>query len=103
MKCLLSVIIVNLLLCHQAIAQESYVDKNGNTHLWGPVTIEQLSKAPYDEWFLAVDSIVQQESMVYDIPLLPLEEMTVKIFIGTWCGDTKEWLPRFMQRWTLPG
>ncbi len=81
------------------IAQGSYSDSRGHTHLWGQIEHEDLMEAPYGEWFDTLDSVLAQEIADADLSATSLADMQVKIFLGTWCGDTKRWVPRFVQLW----
>ena len=65
--------------------------------MWGPITIDHLQKAPYLEWY-------NESQDEYTSKLAPeyfkkLEDVTVKIFVGTWCGDTKNYFPKFIKTW----
>jgi len=76
------------------LAQESYTSKKGDVHLLGNIDLEDLRQAPYDEWFEAPSEADYQLRYGEN-----LENHKVKIFLGTWCGDTKEWLPEFIKLW----
>jgi tetratricopeptide (TPR) repeat protein len=65
--------------------------------LLGEIPKESLQKMPYQEWF-------EREYNAYDVQsqsLKPIKEklkkIEVKIFLGTWCGDSKREVPRFMK------
>ncbi len=79
-------------------AQETYTDKNGNQHLWGGVQLEDLRQAPYKDWFES-QYRDYQPSVSGQFIGTNLEDLTVKVFLGTWCGDTKYLVPRFVKLW----
>lgn len=67
----------------------------------GKISVEQLKETPYRDWF-------EKQSMDHTSDLLPsdikhLKDVTVKIYLGTWCGDTKYLLPRFIKTWEQLG
>jgi tetratricopeptide (TPR) repeat protein len=76
------------------IGQQSYTTEKGDQHLLGMIQISDLEKEPYQEWFKKdIDQNYEIESVD------GLSDLKVKIFIGTWCGDTRRWLPEFMKFW----
>lgn len=80
-------------------AQESYVDSKNRTQLWGSVTTDQLREAPFSEWFIPYQDRYQPDTSLIDPQLL--SDVQVKIFIGTWCRDTRNWLPAFVKLWDV--
>jgi len=96
----LIVIVLSLNFLSLAYSQLTYTNKD-QVHLWGPVEIEHVRAEPYKEWY--------QESYDEITPTLeaykyaPLEDTEVTIFIGTWCGDTKDYFPKFMKIWDQAG
>lgn len=89
---LLSSVLVN--------AQE-FTNAKGDTHLWGTIQVDQLKKAPYADWFYEhYDD--HQSSLTIDEGA-QFKDVTVKVFLGTWCGDTKKLLPRFIKSWEQLG
>jgi len=71
------------------------VDAKGEPKLLGVVNKEGLTKANYAKWFnknyseyLVNDKVVNQ---LKD----SIKGYTVKVFLGTWCGDSKRQVPRF--------
>ncbi|MFK8057485.1 MAG: tetratricopeptide repeat protein [Saprospiraceae bacterium] len=98
-----------LLLCSilsiSAFAQKAttYTDKKDNVHLCGPITISDLQEAPYAEWYSKnyvgshTDSIAKSE-WAHEF-----KNTSVDIYLGTWCGDSKKWVPRFIKLWESAG
>lgn len=92
---------LQILLVWSLTAQQSYLDKKGNKHLWGISQVEQLEETPFGEWY-------HKGYDEYTSSLTPadgklLSDCKVKVFIGTWCGDTKFLLPRFIKAWKTMG
>ena len=93
-------LLMNVVLVLQAYSQ-TYTDKKGNVHLWGETDINELSSGNYKEWY---DKNYQD----FESELSPkdgeyLKDTKVKIFLGTWCGDTKYLVPKFIKAWQQMG
>jgi tetratricopeptide (TPR) repeat protein len=85
-----------------AFAQQTYTTDEDDTHYCGGFTLEQFRNGDFSDWFSQDDP---------DFVLPPaspewakkLKGTTVDIYIGTWCGDSKLWVPRFVKYWTAAG
>jgi thiol-disulfide isomerase/thioredoxin len=67
-------------------------------HLWGIVTIDSLQKTPYDVWFKKnYADYKPNPSVVEQLKALKINNFSIKIFFGTWCGDTKREMPRLLK------
>ena len=93
-------IVVNIVLFIQLHSQ-SYVDKKGNVHLWGNTDADELKSEPYQEWF--GENSAEYESCFTKADSGKFENIKVKIFLGTWCGDTKFLVPKFIKTWDQIG
>ena len=83
-------------------AQLQYLDHRGNPHLWGNIEINDLESPPYNDWYQA--SKLSFEPKFSSIISDHLKGVTVKIYMGTWCGDSKRWVPKFkllLRKWLL--
>ncbi|WP_340202979.1 thioredoxin family protein [Ascidiimonas sp. W6] len=78
----------------EAKTEETKVNKAPEI-LIGKYKREALSKVPFDSWFVKnyESYLVDQKSIDTLNPLL--KGVKVKIFMGTWCGDSKRETPRF--------
>ena len=83
------------------IISQSYTDKRGNEQLWGSVLINQLQDGSYAEWYSKNYENFETSLSKKDGELL--KDVEVKVFIGTWCGDTKYLLPKFIKSWEAMG
>lgn len=95
--------IINLILClfcctSWVYAQQSYLDQRGQKQIWGVLDIAHLEEPPFQDWF-ADNYHNFQPSLNEDFPLDALRDTKVTIFLGTWCGDSKYWVPRFLKLW----
>lgn len=84
-----------------SIFAQTYVTKNGKKHLWGVVTTDHLQEAPFREWFQKNQDDFTSTLTKSDGKLL--KNVKVKAFLGTWCGDTKFLLPKFVKTWNTMG
>ncbi len=91
------IVFLLLLIPYIATSQKSYLDKDGNPHLWGMIKINDLKKSPYSDWYAAsmVNYNLKNQGKIKD----GLKDVEVKIYMGTWCGDSKRWVPRFIEQW----
>ena len=69
--------------------------------MWGSVTIEDFSTGEYAEWYSENSEGYQTEIKHADARLL--DDIDVEIFVGTWCGDTKYLVPKFIETWRQLG
>ena len=75
----------------------TYLDDN-QTHLCGPITIEDLSSKDYKKWYDEnYDAIALSDKS--NEWKSNLEDSKVDIYLGTWCGDSRKWVPRFIKLW----
>lgn len=67
-------------------------------HLWGLVTIDSLQQAPYGTWFKKnYADYKPNPSVIKELKALTINDFKIKIFFGTWCGDTKREMPRLIK------
>lgn len=76
-----------------------YKNAKGDTHICGEFPLSYLEVDNiFSKWF----------NKYYSEFILPnkrlrlkskLKKTTVDIYLGTWCGDSKKWVPRFVKLW----
>jgi hypothetical protein len=92
---LLTTIIISL------YAQEKYKDSDNETQICGNITIEDLESPPFATWYresLAGYTVTKDEQVadaMYDTEVL--------IYLGTWCTDSQDWVPKFIKIWKTYG
>lgn len=76
---------------------ETYVNHRDETHLCGPITITDLMnhgdgwyQEHYDEFKFSGKSADWKKR---------LKNTQVDIYLGSWCGDSKTWVPQFIHLW----
>lgn len=66
--------------------------------LYGVCSKDSLAAEPFGKWFnTGYDSYVPHPSLVSDLTRKSFENTSIKIFFGTWCGDSKREVPRFLK------
>ncbi len=99
MKSLL--VILSLIMGVSLNAQKWYVDHNEEMQFWGNISIESLKKAPHGDWF---NSNYEDYSPTKNVVVAEsFKDVTVQVFMGTWCSDSHEWVPRFVKLWEVNG
>jgi hypothetical protein len=86
---------------HMILAQDPkfYTGKNGEKHLIGPFNLNDLEdNKAYQSWFKEgydnFTSTVSKPKWTRH-----LKSVEVEIYLGTWCGDSKYWVPKFVRLW----
>lgn len=94
-------IIILIILSTTIVYSQSYIDQEKNPQLWGEVNIDQFQEKPYKEWYNKNEVEYTSQLSPNDADLF--KDTKVKIFIGTWCGDTKYLFPKFIKSWNQMG
>lgn len=79
-------------------SQSSYTNSRGDTHLWGVHNPAALQEEPFIKWHKKSIEDFEPDLSLFQ-KLDDLVDMDVTIYIGTWCGDTKNWVPKFLTLW----
>ena len=76
----------------------TYKNDSGQSHLLGRIERADLDQPPYQSWF---DSIYQDyqidKEALHKLNASYKEGIQIKIFLGTWCGDSKREVSRFFK------
>jgi tetratricopeptide (TPR) repeat protein len=87
--------IFTFLLCLAATLNYAQI---GSDKLLGVCSENDLRKAPFDTWYVKnYDDYLPNQNIISQLKSIPLSNWQIKIFFGTWCGDTKRELPRMMK------
>jgi tetratricopeptide (TPR) repeat protein len=80
-----------------------YNNSKGDKHIAGDFPVDYLKKDTlYSKWY-------QKSYDEFTMPKMDmawkenLKDMKVDIYIGTWCGDSKNWVPKFVKVWDSLG
>lgn len=95
-------LLVCLLFSINTFAQQTYLNSDKETHYAGAVTEAELRAGEFATWFTDEDPEFTLPEMAPDWAK-NLDDARVEIFLGTWCGDSKTWVPRFVNYWKAAG
>ena len=70
-------------------------DANGNQKLLGQINSEGLRQAPFGDWFNTNYNTYDINQQIVQRLQPDLSKFQIKVFLGTWCGDSKREVPRF--------
>lgn len=70
-------------------------DKDGDLKLLGKVDENGLKKAPFAEWFNKYHEDYLINTAITKQLKDSLNQYQIKVFFGSWCGDSKRELPKF--------
>lgn len=66
--------------------------------LYGPIIKADLEAAPYNQWFsTGYDNYQPNADVVSSLKKTNTKDITVQIFMGTWCGDSRREVPHFLK------
>jgi len=66
--------------------------------LYGVCTKESLIVEPFGKWFNTAYDIYQPDAItIADLKKQSAGNISIKVFFGTWCGDSKREVPRFLK------
>lgn len=89
--------------CHSRIAPQGSMlnrevnDEQGKPQLLGKCSRGRLEQAPYDSWFVKNYTNYTVDSVTADQLKTKLRDKQLKIFMGTWCGDSQREVPRIFK------
>jgi tetratricopeptide (TPR) repeat protein len=77
---------------------QTYENARSEIHLCGPITLADLQDSAYVSWY-------NQSYQGFELSDKPhkwsknLKGTEVEIYMGTWCGDSRNWVPAFVRLW----
>lgn len=94
-----AVILITLFLSITTLSAQSLNkivnDKNGKPMLIGKTTKTGFQQDPFNEWYTKNYNDYLENDKVITKLKDSLNQYTIKVFFGSWCGDSKRELPRF--------
>ena len=81
-------------------AQDSFVEvhsEDGKPFLIGKVPLEAFEASPYTTWYKDQFTSYQPNNALVQELKEPLRKYKILLFLGTWCGDSKREIPRFIK------
>ena len=100
MKQLIS-LLISLIFLKVSSAQDTqrYLNSSDESHFCGPIQIDDLKKDTiFKKWYNQNYSdykVVSKERGW----VKKLGNVDVDVYLGTWCGDSKKWVPKFVKLW----
>ena len=88
---------VNLAFLSAQDQNSEIILSDGNRFLLGPIQREMLQKEPYAKWFHKQYKEYHPQNGALRNLTARFENVRMLIFLGTWCGDSKREVPRFMK------
>lgn len=81
---------------------QTYQNSRDETHLCGPIQIADLETDLFKKWYNESYEAFDFEEDSYKWKK-KLKKTQVDIYLGTWCGDSKNWVPKFVNLWDQLG
>lgn len=99
MKLTITFLIIFMSFVLKSQTVEFYSDeKNGSNNVIGYCQVNDFKESPFSDWFLLnFENYVPSRSVIDDIKKSFYDNMRIQIILGTWCGDSKEQVPRFFK------
>jgi len=100
-KKLLFLIITAVITFSTSKAQEInfYTTEEGDKHIWGEFPVDYLKEdTTFSTWFNESYDVLELSKNDFDW-VKNLKDKEVDIYLGTWCGDSQEWVPQFLKLW----
>jgi len=89
-------LIITTSLSAQQINQEISLD-NEQPFLVGKINLQGLSSNSYQNWYVKNYDTYQVDTELVELVKTNLNQHKILIFMGTWCGDSKREVPRFVK------
>ena len=86
-----------VLISHGQDYNKEVVQENGKKFLIGKIDQEGLKKDPYRTWFQPGYASYTVDTPMIEMFKNTLAKHTIKLFLGTWCGDSKREVPRLLK------
>ena len=94
-----TVIFLSILFCAQIIISQNINQTvkgtNGKLKLLGKIDKKGLTEEPFNDWFEQNYEAYLVNTRLVKTYKNQIEDYKVKVFLGTWCGDSKREVPRF--------
>ncbi len=86
------------LFCQSTLAQEinqTFIDESGKLQLIGLCNRSALQQDSFKTWYQAEYDAYQTDKELIDKAKDHLDDISIEIFMATWCGDSRREVPRF--------
>lgn len=66
--------------------------------IYGDCHVDKLKQVPYDQWFTTgYETYIPNADITSQLKKITLKDISIQAYFGSWCGDSKRELPRFMK------
>lgn len=66
--------------------------------LWGRCSLDDFRQEPYSEWYVKnYTDYEPNPAIVEQLKQFDWKDYSVTVFLGTWCGDSRREVPRFIK------
>ncbi|MBO0321613.1 thioredoxin family protein [Muricauda sp. CAU 1633] len=90
-----------LVLCTTVVFAQEFnkeiVQEDGKKFMVGKINLEGLHAEPYQQWFHQGMKTYPVDETLVKLFKKDLAQYNIKLFLGTWCGDSKRETPRFIK------
>lgn len=88
-----------LIISVSAFSQKGFeINNTSQAKLLGHVEVDRLKEAPFDSWFIPrYDTFSIQKPKRKEVRKALANVDSIQIFFGTWCGDSKREVPKFLK------
>lgn len=77
---------------------DHYLTEDGDLHLLGSFERDKLELDPFQTWYNRVyEGYTLDEETIAKLNRFYDEDIDIKIYLGTWCGDSKREVTRFLK------
>ncbi|MDT0606885.1 TlpA family protein disulfide reductase [Croceitalea rosinachiae] len=94
---ILLLLALSINLCAAQEFNQEINTQNGHQFLVGPITLEGLQNEPYKGWFDSSYNSYMVDKSLTKMMKKQLKNYDLKLFLGTWCGDSKREMPRIIK------
>ena len=89
------------LLCTTLVFSQEFnkeiVQEDGRKFMVGKINLDGLHTEPYQQWFHQGMKTYTVDETLVELFKKDLATYNIKLFLGTWCGDSKRETPRFIK------
>ncbi|RUA13321.1 MAG: thiol reductase thioredoxin [Flavobacteriia bacterium] len=90
-----------LMLCIAVVSAQEFNQEieleNGQKLLVGKINLDGLQSEPYNNWFHKGHNDYTVDETMVSLFKKKLAKHDIKLFLGTWCGDSKREVPRMIK------
>lgn len=81
----------------QKVMKNEEQEYKGKKILVGEINEDNFKVEPYNDWFPMYYDAHKTNTEIIDKIADELKGYEVKVFMGTWCGDSRQWTPAFFK------